>query len=204
MAMPTSPNASAAPPPSTRGSPRLSELNPYTLPVCHDPVFKELLAATAHGPPSLCVRRSSDTHPLTEKDFANLDCSTWSKPMYIIDRDTESITPDGLVRCDYLIVGVAHAVQSTNKAAGGTKAQRFTAFGKRVTSILTSLRFAIWAGGATRGQSATRRKMKNPGPESWEKILLAVMDNLAPERDDDEETGGGTSLRVAIISDSCF
>jgi hypothetical protein len=97
----------------------------------------------------------------TEKDYEKLEFSSWQTALYTIKGPTPSITADGLVRADHLIVAVAHALQPTNKAAGGTKASRYVAVGQRVTAILASLRFTIWAGGATRGQSATQRRMKN-------------------------------------------
>lgn len=157
--------------------------------------------SAGHGQPSSCVRRQSDRNNLTEKDYEALEYTSWSKPLYIIgDQDSESISQEGLIRRDQLIIGVAHAQQTTNKKTG-TKAKRFVALGRRVMEILDSLRFTIWIGGATRGQAAIMRRLKNPGPESWEKILKSIMDNLAPERDDDEETGGGTDFEESNHSE---
>ena len=109
------------------------------------------------------MRRQSDRNILTEKDYEALEYSSWSKPLYIISGgDSESVSQEALVRRDHLIIGVAHAQQTTNKKTG-TKAKRFTALGRRVTEILDSLRFTVWIGGATRGQAAIMRRLKKPG-----------------------------------------
>ena len=150
--------AARSPPPHTdtpaphRESPRLKTKNmsAYALPVCEDAIYNEMLSAAGHGTPSNCVARRAyaETSRLTAEDYGKLKATSWQSSVYIIkdNYSVESITMDGLIRVDQLIISVAHALQPTNKAAGGTKASRYSAVGDRVIEILDSLRFTLWCG----------------------------------------------------------